>query len=155
MWHRVMKEKINIQFLIEEISTLEFSIKNQPSINIDDYENLVINVNPSSSVDIKSGIVDFIIMISIHSGGKEKIIICELVTSIKFAIKNFAQFLDKENNKLLRMPDQFMHTMLSIALSTSRGILASKTEGTNLQKVYLPILNPADFKPEVDSQITS
>ena len=39
-----------------------------------------------------------------------------------------------------------MTTLLSISLSTARGIFASKIEGSALEGVYMPIVNPASFK---------
>ena len=55
-------------------------------------------------------------------------------------------FIDENDKNIFHLPDQFIQTLLSISLSTTRGILAAKTEGTNLKNVYLPVLNPTQFK---------
>lgn len=142
-----MSKKINIQFFIKDISTLEFSVKNPPDKTFKIPKDVVFQVTPSSSIDLPSSTVDFITFIGIYLDKEKTKNICELVTSIKFGIKDLTKFIDEKDKNLLHLPDQFMQTLLSISLSTNRGILAAKTEGTALNNVYLPVLNPTQFEP--------
>ena len=64
----------------------------------------------------------------------------------QYEIINFEEFINPQDSNSIMIPDQFVHTLLSISLSTSRGILAAKTEGTILKKIYMPVMNPAGFK---------
>lgn len=145
MQHNTMSKKTSIQFLIEKITTLEFSIKNLPDSKFSESYEYIFEVNPASAVDIPARTIDFITHIGIYSDTTKTKNICELITSVKYGIKNLDQFIDEKDENLLHLPDQFMQTLLSISLSTSRGILAAKTEGTILNNVYLPVLNPTQF----------
>ena len=147
-----MDKKINIQFYIKDISTLEFSIKNL-QLNLTELkENLIFKVTPSFSLDVVSKVVDINTLIGIYFDKKKQNRICELLTSIKFGVKNIDSFIDKKDDNLVNLPDQFIQTLISISLSTSRGILAAKTEGTILNGIYLPVLNPSKFKPVIKTK---
>lgn len=142
-----MDKKVNIQFFIKEISTIEFSVKNSPNLKIKENNDAVFEVSPSTAIDTKSSTINFIIQIGIYSDNTKKESLCRLVSSIKYGIKNMEVLIDENDNNRIRIPNQFMQTLLSLSLSTSRGILAVKTEGTNLMNTYLPVLNPTNFKP--------
>ena len=147
-----MDKKINIQFYIKDISTLEFSVKNL-QLNLTELkENLIFKVTPSFSLDVVSKVVDINTLIGIYFDKKKQNRICELLTSIKFGVKNIDSFIDKKDDNLVNLPDQFIQTLISISLSTSRGILAAKTEGTILNGIYLPVLNPSKFKPVIKTK---
>jgi hypothetical protein len=44
------------------------------------------------------------------------------------------------------IPDELLVTLMSLSYSTARGVLATLTAGTDYQELFLPLVNPADFK---------
>jgi len=58
-----------------------------------------------------------------------------------FSIENFMSFVNTET-KVLDFPKQFMTTINSISLSTTRGIMYDHFRGTFLNGAILPILDP-------------
>jgi hypothetical protein len=143
-----MSEQINFTFRIKQIATLEFSIKNIPegiSINPDIFK---FGINPQLFIESDEKVIGFNTIINVIAEEASPNLICTLATRISFEIINFQDFVIPEDPNSLNLPDTFIQTLLSISLSTSRGILTAKTEGTVLKDVYMPVLNPAGFKPK-------
>ena len=149
MQHNVMidQKQLNITFSIKEIKTLKFEI-----INIaNDYqlikENLQFQIHPLTFMDYEKKILGFDIIISVFLDKEKQNKICELITRISYKVLNLYDLIPPDDKFSSKIPENFMHTLLSIALSTSRGILSAKTEGSLLNGIYLPIINPSVFKP--------
>ena len=149
-----MSDIINFTFRIKQISTLEFSIKNISGEISDNMDVFKFEVLPQLFIE-PDNILGFITVINVYEQRENPVLICNLITRISFEIINFKDLLTPETPNLIKLPDLLSQTLLSISLSTSRGILAAKTEGTILKNVYLPVLNPTDFKakPQIDNQI--
>jgi len=141
-----MPEQINISFRIKNISTLEFIIKNMPEIETSDKNLFQFQILPASFVEKENSAIGIDTVVDIFIDQEKQKKVCSLITRIIYDIVNFNDFVNTIDNSL-NIPEQFMHTLLSIALSTTRGILATKTEGTLLRDVFIPILNPMGFKP--------
>lgn len=141
-----MVEQVNITFRIKNISTLEFSVKNLSEAETLNKDLFQFQILPASFVDNDNKVIGFNTVVDIFIDLEKQKKVCSLITRVTYDIINFSDFINSVDNSL-NIPDQFMHTFLSIALSTTRGILAAKTEGTFLRDVYIPILNPAGFKP--------
>jgi hypothetical protein len=140
-----MSETRNITFRIKEISTLEFSIKNIPKEISPDPDNFKFEVLPQLFIE-SNKFIGFNTTINVLMGKENSLLICSLFTRIAYEIINFDEFINTQDSNSIMIPDQFIHTLLSITLSTSRGILAAKTEGTILKNIYMPVMNPAGFK---------
>lgn len=148
-----MTDKVNISFRIKNISTLEFGIKNIPEIETIDKDLFQFQILPASFIDKEKNIIGIDTVVDIFIDVEKQKKVCELITRISYEVINLHDFYNNEDDAII-IPDQFMITLISIALSTTRGILTAKTEGTLLREVYLPILNPASFKP-VEKNIIS
>jgi|ERR1035437_9959313 hypothetical protein len=149
-----MSETRNITFRIKEISTLEFSIKNIPEGISLDADNFKFDVIPQLFIEAKKNI-GFNIAINVLMGKDNPVLICTLLTRIAYEIINFEEFINPQDSNSIMIPDQFVQTLLSISLSTSRGILAAKTEGTILKNIYMPVMSPAGFKAKTVENILS
>ena len=101
---------------------------------------------PSSFIDRKNNAIGIDTAVEIYIDQEKQKKVCNLISRIIYEVINFSDFINPQDNSI-QIPDNFMHTLLSISLSTTRGILASKTEGTLLRDVFIPVLNPAGFKP--------
>ncbi|MDR3668380.1 MAG: hypothetical protein P4L35_16170 [Ignavibacteriaceae bacterium] len=140
-----MSDIRNFTFRIKEILTLEFSIKNIPEDISTDLDSFKFEVLPQLFIE-SNKFIGFNTTINVLMGKDNPLLICSLLTRISYEIINFEDFIDPQNSNSITIPDQFVHTLLSITLSTSRGILAAKTEGTILRNIYMPVMNPAGFK---------
>jgi hypothetical protein len=58
-----------------------------------------------------------------------------------YGVDDFASFVDAETKKV-DLPKQFVTTLNSISLSTTRGIMYNQFRGTFLHGAILPILDP-------------
>lgn len=63
-----------------------------------------------------------------------------------FNILEMSKYIDGND---ITIPSEFITTINSLSLSTSRGILFMLFRGTFLHSAILPIINPSDFKKEV------
>ena len=144
-----MKEqkKIGINFGIKEIKTIRFSFNDIPESDSIKANEAQYQILPASFFNYEENIVGFDIILTMYIQGKPKRKVCELITRLSFAVNNLKEIVPEDDKNTPKLPDQFMQTLLSISLSTTRGILFAKTEGSTLNKYYLPILNPANFKP--------
>lgn len=137
-----MENNKNIFFRIKEISVLRFSINNDPSIQFEDQTtNFNVNIRTFANNDNKYFGVDVFIFIK----NQEQIVMCEMTIRLLFDIKNYDDFVEKSELRGVKFPEHFVQQLISISISTSRGILYSKTEGTKLGNIYLPVLNPSKF----------
>jgi hypothetical protein len=65
-----------------------------------------------------------------------------------FEIDNFTDFIAGEG---FDFPDQFIVTMVSISISTLRGIMYSQFRGTFLNNTILPIIDPKSFLKKTEA----
>jgi len=68
-----------------------------------------------------------------------------ITTNTKFEIKDLQKkYVDKKANAL-NLPIKIIHTVLSISISSVRGILAALNTNPAYQKMILPIINPSEL----------
>lgn len=138
-----MKEKI--EFRLDNITLIQFYIKNDLSHKKINKEDIDFDIKIGMNADEKNNIINIdtlIGMVKRNADNKDKV--CELITRISYEVKELEQFKDPDNKEII-IPDVLVHTLFSISLSTTRGILSEKTRGTILENVYLPILDPKKF----------
>lgn len=138
---RKVEQKFSLK--IKDIKTVKFSIDN--TVNLNNNTDFNFNINSMLIVDKENKLVGFDIHITITPKINENDIFAEIKTRNLFEVLNFDEII-KEKNDGLEIPDQIIETLNSISISTTRGILTAKTEGTILQNVFLPLVNPKAFK---------
>jgi hypothetical protein len=79
---------------------------------------------------------------------EDKSVHATVKVNFAFEIENFADFKSGEG---FDFPDQFIVTMVSISISTLRGIMYSQFRGTFLNNTILPIIDPKSFVKETDA----
>lgn len=67
---------------------------------------------------------------------------------IIFRVDNLNDFIGKEGENEGRIDIGLGSTLVSIAYSTVRGIIYTRTQGTSLGTVILPVINPLDLMIE-------
>ncbi|MGK9367941.1 hypothetical protein ACSSWA_03475 [Melioribacter sp. Ez-97] len=138
-----MEEKIALR--LDKITLIEFYIKNDLSLNKIIKENINFDVKIGLGLEEKNNIIHistFIKILKTKKNDKDKL--CELITQISYQVEELKKFINPDD-KEIKLPDILVHTLISISLSTTRGILSEKTRGTILEDIYLPILDPKKF----------
>ncbi len=73
-------------------------------------------------------------------------------SSTVFKIDNLLDYLTIMGDRSFDMQEDLLHHILQLTTSTARGILAQKTAGTPLAKIYLPVITTIEFiAPEATS----
>jgi len=143
--------KIDITFTLSKIEILKFSYENILDVNNYSKDNIQLQVNIGTFFNIPDKLLGVDTNIDLFTDVSKSIKICELKTRIQFLILNFNDIFTVEEDKL-HYPIEILPNFLGLALSTTRGILFTKLEGTLLHDVYLPIVNPSIFIPNLNQE---
>ena len=135
-------EQINVNFQIKGIELLEMNLKH-PQIPLELERTYNFNINIEQRINNEEKLVIVVTSIDlIHEEDRQ----CHasIKTSCIFLIENFKDFIVANTNHV-SLPDQFVVTLNSISLSTTRGIMFTSFKGTFMHNVFIPIVNPSTF----------
>lgn len=135
-------EQINVNFQIKGIELLEINLKH-PQILLELERTYNFNIDIEQRINNEEKLVIVVTSVDlIHEADQQ----CHasIKTSCIFLIENFKDFIVANTNQV-KFPDQFVITLNSISLSTTRGIMFSNFKGTFMHNVYMPIVNPSSF----------
>ena len=134
----------NISFKIDTIELLDYSLsgkdKEIPSEAVFNFD-----INIEHRFDIQNNRIIAISNFKIFIEGIEGDVGRASISCI-FNILEMSKYIDGND---ITIPSEFITTINSLSLSTSRGILFMLFRGTFLYSAILPIINPSDFKKEV------
>lgn len=138
MKFKIRKLEIRSLFLSEEATSLMYS---KPIPNID------FNIIPNSKSNINNKV--FAIILTINAFYKvedEKRDVGKIVTLTEFIIENMDDFVvEKDGKKNIDLPIQAATTLITIAFSSTRGLIIGRCGGTVLGIAPLPIIDPKNF----------
>ncbi len=139
------QNQIQIQFSISDIQTLEFALTNTPEISAVEKMKFPFKIDAGYffETDKKNVVIDVKIDISLNDSPES--VVCHLLCRFKYFINNFDEAFTVKDGQIT-YPAQFLTTLLSISLSTARGILVTKTESTNLRGIYMPVVDPSKLQ---------
>lgn len=140
------QEKIEVGIRIASIKTLKFLIDNSDEASKTDRASFQFNIALATYINVEKKTIGFDVILDLFTDKEMKNHVAEFISRIEYAIVNFEHAVVKKEKEIV-VADGVMITLISIALSTARGMFASKIEGSALEGVYLPILNPSNFKP--------
>lgn len=136
-------ENENISFKIDTIELLDYSLSGKDKdIPIEAIFNFDISIE--HRFDIEKNRIIAITNFRILIEGIEDVVGSASISCI-YNILEMNKYID---GKDIKLPDEFITTINSLSLSTSRGILFTLFRGTFLHSAILPIINPSDFKKE-------
>lgn len=142
------QKKIDITFRIASIKTTKFLIENIEEATKIDKATFEFNISIGMFANPEQKIIGYNVFTDVFTDKTKLLKVSELATQIVYDIINFDEVISRDEvKKVLNIPDIFITTLISIALSTTRGIFAAKTEGSVLGGVYIPIMDPKVFKP--------
>lgn len=135
-------EQVNVNFQLKEIELVGINL-HHPLIPLNPERTYNFNIQIEQRINNDDKMVAVTTSIEvIHEEDKQ----CHasIKTNCIFIIENFQDFISEGNNQV-NLPDQFVITLNSISLSTTRGIMYSHFKGTFMHHVLLPIVNPSSL----------
>jgi hypothetical protein len=136
---------LNIVISIPSIEILKLEIL-QPDVKKAQHEfNFTVSIN--HNIDLAQKSMSVIVTTLIH-GATQQDRIAMLELKIVYAFSDTSHvFIPNMQANTLEMNAQLMLMIYSTSLSTTRGVLFTSLKGTALEKVYLPIIDSAQFLP--------
>ena len=133
-------------FKILNIKNLEFSYKD-PFELIKDFNMknhpLKTNLNLQYKWIIEKNLFGIVTKFTYYS--QDNIQLLNLSTITQFEVTNLSEKLVIHSNKNFEMDEILESNLIGIAISTSRGILFEKTQGTAFNKIIFPAINTRDL----------
>ena len=102
-------------------------------------------INVETRLDPLQQLAFIIISADIKSDNKPDIL-CTLSSACIFGIDNFEDVFKKISEDKYHTPDDVMFMLISISISTLRGVMYEHLRGTYLHAAFLPIIDPKQFK---------
>lgn len=142
--------------IMENVIQLEFGLRfsNINVLSYSQYDISKIDDNKEASIEFQSNfqvkilkdtseivIFSTINLLSIDT----KALLAELKIECYFEVKPFDRVVIQKSENEFQIPDDLLVQLISLSISTIRGILHEKLKGTNLQKEIFPLINPKDL----------
>lgn len=136
------KEKeIRITFRYDEVKTSKHLILETEILNVSKKHPWVFEVSPAVKIDDVNNCVKILVFVNLYFDSDKKNKMMELVTESKFEVLNFYDVFKKTGEHTYKIPDQIIKQFISLAISTTRGILIAKSEGTIFDGIVLPAMD--------------
>lgn len=137
------KETQNIVFALNKISTEQFAIIDEEFISSDSIQ-LKSNIRYGANEELK--MISCFVEVVFESEGKPFLKV-EGGCHFNIADKSWFEMVDKDA-KTIDLPKGFVRHLAVLTVGTVRGILHTKTEGTDFNKFVLPTINVAEMISE-------
>lgn len=140
-----LKEEKNIEFQLINIEILESEIKTPK-------ETLAKNIIFSFDIaieqrfNIEQELIFVICDITIFPQDNPEQKLGKYCSSCAFKVNNLSKYISE--SKEINFSENFIFTINSVALSTTRGLMFSLFKGTFLQSAILPLLDPSQYQKE-------
>lgn len=146
------KKIIQLKFSIKQIQVFNFILDSSPkhqSLSPD--HQYTFEINSGVLVDNKQKIIGVDFNSKIFTSAKKNDKVCELSVRIIFSINNFDEIIIKKGKKFV-IPDLISQHLIAVTVSTTRGILYEKVQGSFLSNVIMPIINVTNLKKVKDAK---
>jgi hypothetical protein len=135
------KNELKMTFNIRQIQVLGFTINNSPqhqSLKHD--HNYTFEINVGTLIDPENKFIGINFKTNVFTSSTKDDSVCELSILASYHIINFDEVVHKDE-KEFTIPDRAMQHLIAVTLSTARGILFEKVQGTFLSNLVLPIID--------------
>lgn len=130
------------------IRVLEAHIQNAEDHRGKDVSAFDVQMNLQHTVDPKYAHFYLELKINVQAldgGGKRLKLFCSMVIQFQFSLSDFDAYVTHEKNEATEVQSLLMSSMVAVAYSTARGIFYTRTLGTTMEGVILPIISPQDL----------
>ncbi len=139
-----MKENTpkEIAFKIEGIELLEYSL-NSPLTALPDKLEYKFDLGIEQKISLPAKRVFVVCSITVSCDHNPDRLAHAKISCI-YEVPELESFLDKSSNDLI-LPDNLAITLISVSLSTCRGVMFTLFRGTFLHNAVLPLVDPQTF----------
>lgn len=142
-----------IKYSLKLIQTNNFSFRT-PKENIDEKGEIAYTLTPLIKYDLKNSFIIVVITAKIYIKGKEEIL-SDSETVFVYNIVNLKDYMETNEETNISLYKDKKHealnlTLVGMSISTLRGILFEKLQGTILENQPLPIMDTRIFFPQTD-----
>ncbi len=145
----IMNKDAEVRFAISGIRELEFFYKD-PYLFLKDVQISEDNISANFELNYKWNLeenkfaVVFKISYSINEENNKHADCLKLSFMNEFQVDNLKDLFQVKENKEFEINEKLEVSLVSITISTARGIVFEKTKGTPLNRFILPIIDPSD-----------
>jgi len=137
-------KEVKVQFKAIEVIDFSLMHPSKEKLNLTQYH---FNLNIEHKINNEQKVIFVLTKIDIFHGDKVTQL-GSIKTSCIFEIENFNDYIIPEKENKPSFPEEIIHMVNSISLSTTRGVMFSSFRGTFLHNAVLPIIDPRAFKME-------
>jgi len=139
------KKEENIEFQLINIEILESEIK-APKVSLPNNIVFSFDVALEQRFNVEQELIFVICNITTFPQDNPNQKLGKYSSSCIFKVNNLNKYITKD--KKINLSDNFIVTINSVAISTTRGLMFSLFKGTFLQGAILPLLDPKSIKKE-------
>lgn len=122
------------------MKVLDFELKSKRVIN---KENIGFGIELKHNIS-QDGNIDVDIKVSMNDGNVDNPL-CSINIDYNFKLLGYKEWLDFNNHSSGTLPMDIVNIMNGIAVSTSRGVMFTKQQGTFLEGICIPIIDLASL----------
>jgi hypothetical protein len=143
-------DTVTVGIRFKEFKFLRFGFVEKDNISEEDLGvQLTVDFNDSGSV--KEGQSKIIVKVIVVITTSTEEIVANVEAASVFGLDGIPP--DKvHDNGVVKYPESLMTTLVSLAISTTRGAILAKGAGSFLEKMPLPIVDPKEFVDNMKSQ---
>lgn len=134
---------LQVSFGLDSFKIIDFYLDDSPKEY--DKQNMGYKFQFRQEVNEEEGTLSIYLKVSAQEEEKAKEVIASIETRTSFNVSDIDNMVTGDK---LTIPINLGTTLLSISLSTTRGALATKTEGHFLENHLLPLVNPREVYEE-------
>jgi hypothetical protein len=138
----IEEKSASIAFQIKTIELLDSSLV-APAQPLSTNTVFQFDINLEHRLNIDNNLVIVVCSVSVLNENKDQLM-GQLKSSCIYLVEKLRDHIG-ENSKSLRLPDDFIITLNSESISTTRGLMFSLFRGTFLHNAVLPIIDPKSF----------
>ncbi len=139
------KKEENIEIQLINIEILESEIK-APTEALPNNIIFSFDITLEQRFNVEQELIFVICNITTFPQGNPENKLGRYRSSCIFKVSDLKKYISKD--KKVSLPDNFIITINSVAISTTRGLMFSLFKGTFLQGAILPLLDPNQYKKE-------
>ena len=138
------------KIIVQSIKVLGGNITAEPGIDVSKIDSYEVKYGIADHANIQEKKFQFRLSVYIEAVDRENkqigargeyhIEFIFFVANVEYYIQNI-----EEETKTIFFHPALLHTLLSIVYSTSRGIILSRTQGTSIDSVILPVVDTNDL----------
>ena len=140
------ENKKDVSYSLNNVRELKFNYQD-PYINIENFDldsynfkyGLQVNYKWNLKKELFGVVLDFLYKVK---NEEEEAILLEFSNITEFKVENLKSIFNPRSSNDFDFDEKYETTFVSIAISTGRGMLITRTAGTFFQKIVFPIINP-------------